>query len=175
MKLVFIYGYPGTGKLTIANELAKITDFKIFHNHMTVDLVESIFGFGTKPFKELREKIWLEVFESASKYGISGLIFTFVFEKTISKDFIRNVENALGGKGTIDFIELHCNIDELWKRIENNSRKKYKKISSSDELKRLIRDKSLYSPKLNRPVLRIDNTKLCPSKVAHMIKEHYKL
>jgi len=35
MKLVFIYGPPAVGKLTVANALAKVTGFKVFHNHLT--------------------------------------------------------------------------------------------------------------------------------------------
>ncbi len=36
MRLVFIYGPPGVGKLTVARELAALTGFKLFHNHLTV-------------------------------------------------------------------------------------------------------------------------------------------
>ena len=39
MKLVILYGPPGVGKLTVGRELAARTGFKLFHNHLTVDLV----------------------------------------------------------------------------------------------------------------------------------------
>jgi hypothetical protein len=39
MKLTFIYGLPATGKLTIAVELAAMTGYKLFHNHLVVDLL----------------------------------------------------------------------------------------------------------------------------------------
>jgi hypothetical protein len=38
VKLIFLHGLPGFGKLTDARELAKLTRFKIFHNHLAVDL-----------------------------------------------------------------------------------------------------------------------------------------
>jgi broad-specificity NMP kinase len=47
MRLIFLYGLPGVGKLTVARELAEFTGFKVFHNHLTVDLVGSVFDFGT--------------------------------------------------------------------------------------------------------------------------------
>ena len=50
MRLIFIYGMPATGKLTVARELARITGFNVFHNHLVVDLLLSIFEFGSKPF-----------------------------------------------------------------------------------------------------------------------------
>jgi hypothetical protein len=50
MKLIFIYGLRATGKLTVAQELATLTDYKLFHNHLAVDLLLSIFEFGSSPF-----------------------------------------------------------------------------------------------------------------------------
>ena len=67
----------GVGKLTVAREIAKLTGFKVFHNHLAVDLVESVFEFGSQPFVELREKVWLAVFSQAVAANLDGLIFTF--------------------------------------------------------------------------------------------------
>ena len=33
MKLVIIFGPHAVGKMTVGQELAKITDLKLFHNH----------------------------------------------------------------------------------------------------------------------------------------------
>lgn len=59
MRLLFLYGPPAAGKLTIARELAAATGFRVFHNHVTVDALLSVFEFGSPPFIELRERIWL--------------------------------------------------------------------------------------------------------------------
>src|SRR5260370_40642093 len=88
MKLIFLYGLPGVGKLTVARELAKLTGFRIFHNHLAVDLVESVFEFGSLPFVELREKIWLDVFSRAVVANLNGLIFTFAPDHTVRDGFI---------------------------------------------------------------------------------------
>ena len=40
MKLIFIYGAPAAGKLTVANEIARQTGFKVFHNHLSIDCIE---------------------------------------------------------------------------------------------------------------------------------------
>jgi tRNA uridine 5-carbamoylmethylation protein Kti12 len=43
MKLIFIYGPPAVGKLTVAEELVKLHDYRLFHNHLTLDLVRNIY------------------------------------------------------------------------------------------------------------------------------------
>ena len=49
MKLIIIHGAPAAGKLTIANELGRLTGFKVFHNHLSIDCVKPVFDFGTEP------------------------------------------------------------------------------------------------------------------------------
>jgi tRNA uridine 5-carbamoylmethylation protein Kti12 len=51
MKLVFIYGPPAAGKLTVATELSRLTGFKLFHNHVSIQFVESLFEYGTRTFQ----------------------------------------------------------------------------------------------------------------------------
>ena len=53
----------------------------MFHNHLTVDLAKGVFDYGTKAFWELVHKIRLDIFEKAAKENISGMIFTYVYEK----------------------------------------------------------------------------------------------
>ena len=90
MKLIFLHGAPAVGKLTVARELATLTDARLFHNHLTVDLVSSLFPFGSEPFILLREKIWLAAFSDAARNNVS-LIFTFNPERTVRERFIQDV------------------------------------------------------------------------------------
>jgi shikimate kinase len=39
MKFVLIFGPQAVGKMTVGQELAKITGLKLFHNHMTIERV----------------------------------------------------------------------------------------------------------------------------------------
>ena len=79
MKLIFIHGPAAAGKLTVGRALEDLTGFRLFHNHLVVDTLLSVFPFGTPSFVALREQIWLSVFEAAAKDGIST-IFTFAPE-----------------------------------------------------------------------------------------------
>lgn len=50
MKLLFLYGPPAVGKFTVAKEWAALTGFKFLHNHLTIDLVTSVFEPRSDPY-----------------------------------------------------------------------------------------------------------------------------
>ena len=51
--LVIICGPPASGKMTVGQELQKLTGYKLFHNHMSLELVNQFFDFGTTNFERL--------------------------------------------------------------------------------------------------------------------------
>jgi len=131
MQLIFLYGLPATGKLTVARELSRLTGYKLFHNHLVVDLLLSTFEFGSLPFVELREEIWLSVFRRACQGPMPGLIFTFNPEKTVSPGFVpQAVETVTRSGGKVHFVELICPLAELKRRIASPSHLQYRKLSS---------------------------------------------
>ena len=167
MKLIFLHGMPGVGKLTVARELAKLTGFKVFHNHLTVDLVTSLFEFGTQPFIELRERIWLDTFAHAAAANLKGLIFTFAFEKTVREEFIPNAVQAVeGAGGQIIFVRLSCEVNELEKRITNPARSDFGKLTSLDLFRELNKGGTFNTPDNIPDRLVIDTTRISPSEVA---------
>ncbi len=148
MKLVFLHGAPAVGKLAVARELARLTGYKLFHNHLTVDLVGSLFPFGSEPFVLLREKIWLAAFAEAAKENLS-LIFTFNPERTVREQFIQdaiNVVESAGGK--IVFVELTCAQDELERRIQEPSRREFGKLRSVEQYRNLKAAGAFQFPRL---------------------------
>lgn len=86
MRLIFLHGPVASGKLTIAKELAARTGLPLFHNHLVVDTLLSVFAFGSAAFVQLREAMWSQVFDAAMAEHRS-LIFTFAPERTVSPDF----------------------------------------------------------------------------------------
>src|SRR4051794_39815975 len=79
MKLITLYGAPGVGKLTTARALAELTGYRLFHNHLTFDLVKSLFEFPSPSFGKLAEQIRLSAFAAAADAGLHGVIFTMVY------------------------------------------------------------------------------------------------
>ncbi|HLN98701.1 MAG TPA: AAA family ATPase [Pyrinomonadaceae bacterium] len=171
MKLIFLHGAPAVGKLTIARELAALTGFRLFHNHLTVDLVSSLFPFGSEPFVRLREQIWLAAFAEAARADVS-LIFTFNPESTVREHFVQDavkVVAAVGGR--VVFVELTCAEGELERRIEAASRKDFGKLASVDQYRSLKAAGAFRFPKLPNGIS-LDTTNESPEDSAKLITAH---
>jgi AAA domain len=170
VKLIFLSGLPGVGKLTVAKELSALTGLKLFHNHLTVDLLLSIFEFGSLPFVELRESIWLSAFDHAARANLPGLIFTFNVENTVHQSFINKTQEIVSSRGgEVLFIELMCDEEELERRMDAPSRREHKKLTSWKQYQELKAAGVFSSPTLPAPLLSVDTGKLSPKGAALLI------
>lgn len=168
MWLVFLHGPPGCGKLTVGRELAELTGFRLFHNHLVVDLLNSVFEFGDAPFVELREQIWLDVFRHGCAAETS-LIFTFAPERTVRPDFPeRAAATVLGSGGRVLFVELSCPEPELERRLADPSRAGFGKLQSAERYRQLRDARSFEFPPLPAD-LRIDTGSLDARAAAEVI------
>jgi hypothetical protein len=167
MELVFIYGPPVVGKLTVARELERSTGFPVFHNHLVVDAVAPVFPFGSKPFAELREAMWLSVIGRAAVEGLEGLIFTFAPEHTVERGFADRLQRVVGNAGgRVLFVELVCPEPEIERRICDDSRAAFGKLQSV-EIYRQARDSGAFeSHVLPRDGTAIDTSELSPAEAA---------
>jgi hypothetical protein len=176
MKLIFLHGLPGVGKLTVARELAAITGFKLFHNHLTVDLVTSVFEFGSESFVELREKIWIEVFSQAVEAGLRGLIFTFAPDSTVRDSFIANAQSIVEASGgEVLFAELTCSTEELESRLTNASRQEIGKLNSLALFRELSAAGAFNDSGIPSPRFALDITTLSPNEAATSIAKGLEL
>jgi hypothetical protein len=173
MKLIFIHGPPAAGKLTVATQLAKQTGYRLFHNHYSHDLVESLFEFGTQEFFSFCEHLRLSAFENAAKAGLPGLIFTFAYTNPGDDAFIRSVQ-ALALRHQIDllFVKLSPSLEALEKRIVEPNRKRYNKAETVRGLHKLLKmyDYS-HAPEWGGLVL--DNSEIPPDEAARRIMDHF--
>jgi DNA polymerase III delta prime subunit len=175
MKLIFIYGPPGVGKLTVAKELARATRFKVFHNHVSIDCAETVFEFGTKPFSRVIDRIRMAVLEEAASEGIS-LVFTFVYACPEDTPFVERVCAAVESRGgRACLVQIVCDREELERRLPHPERARVGKMASLDMLREVTARYDIFSPVPGRESLSIDNTKLAPTEVAARIINHYHL
>ena len=175
MKLIFIYGAPAVGKLTVSNEIARRTDFKVFHNHLSIDCIEPVFEFGTKPFWKLVHWIRVETIKEAARAG-QNLIYTFCYAKGEDDAHVRKITKAVEANGgEVCFVLLVCETCELEKRVLEESRLKFGKANNLKILHEILGKYDLFSPVPERETLRIDNTNISAEATARKIIEHYKL
>jgi hypothetical protein len=175
MNLVFIYGPPGVGKLSVARELARATGYRLFDNHVSIACVETIFDFGTRPFGKLVRLIRTAVFEEAAREGVS-LVFTFVYARPHDTPFVERVfELVEGAGGAVLPVRLFCAREELERRLPHPERARVGKMASLDTLREVTSRHDIFSALDGRESLEIDNTALAPEEVARLIVGHYHL
>ena len=92
MKLLFLIGNASVGKMTVGQELMKITDLRLFHNHMTIEPVLDIFGYLNRDAVERLRNV---IFEEFAKTDLEGMIFTFMwaFNDKSDWEYIEYVKN----------------------------------------------------------------------------------
>jgi len=186
MSLVIIIGPPAVGKMTVGLELEKLTGFRLFHNHVSIDVAAKFFAPEEPSFGRIIGTIRRVVMEEVAASRLWGLIFTYVWNFNDPRDaaaIMRCAEIfAAHGRQTY-YVELEAAQDERERRNVSELRLALKpskrdieasqaqlqrlssryKTNSTDEL----RDRDYY--------LRIDNTNMPPTDAATLIQRSFKL
>lgn len=169
MKLIILYGPPGVGKLTVARLLSEQTNFQLFHNHLTIEFVAKFYKLWSPKFWRALTAVRIAMFETAA-INKEDLIFTFVYEKgtkdKVAKDFIDTYKKR---GGEICLVQLTATLEELQRRVVDESRKKYSKLSDPKILKDYLSRADLFSLIPEEDSLQIDTTNFSPDEVTQMI------
>lgn len=186
MKLVIITGPHAVGKMTVGQELTKITELKLFHNHMTIDVVSGLFENMPAERSRLTSLFREEVFRAYAKSDEYGMIFTFMwaFDSQADWDYIQHVEDLFKEQGAeVCYVELEADYDLRIERNKTENRLLHKStkrdIEKSEALFRRLEDKyrlnSLPGEVRKEHYLRINNTNMEPDEAARRIKEAFGL
>lgn len=186
MRLVVIFGPHAVGKMTVGHELEKITGLKLFHNHMTIDMVSPFFSYSTPQGKKLVNLFREEIFKEVAASDLPGMIFTYVwwFDDERDWDYINNIATIFKEKGAeICLVELEANVAERLVRNKTEHRLNHKPTKRNvEQSEQQLRD-GMVNHRLNslpgeikeQNYLRIDNTNLEPSTIAEQIKVKFNL
>ena len=175
MNVIFLYGPPAAGKLTVAEKLSKLTGYKIYHNHLTVDFAIKIFPWGSAEYGELVTATRLKIVELAAKTKGRGLILTHCYGHPVDIPFIKKMCRIVkSADSRIYFYQIICDTDELFKRIGNRSRTGHQKIRSPKVLREVLKKFDLYTPIPGVKSLPVDTGKLSAIQAAKIIYEGIK-
>lgn len=177
--LVFIYGPPSTGKLTVANELSNITGYNVFRNHEVIGLLATIFPYDDEDLSKIRKKLArglrLEIFQEAAKTKVN-LVTTFGMAGPEYFDFFREVQDVVSkAGGKVLFVQIIASKQVLLSRVGSPDRKNIK-IDSKDQLEKLLDEKpEMFDKFPDIEHLTIDNSNLSAQEVAQKIATEYNL
>ena len=180
MDLIILCGPAAAGKMTVGQELSKLTGYKLFYNHLSLELVNQFFDFGTSSFKRLDKKIRFEVFEEIAQSDIGGLIFTVIlaFSEKEDEEYLKDIIAIFEKRNPqVYIVELDCDLNERLRRNRTENRLEHKaskrNVAFSDKL--LLTGHKNYSMNSHNgefagiKVLTIENTKKSAREVAEII------
>lgn len=181
MKLVVIIGNGAVGKMSVGQELAKITGLRLFHNHMSIEPIIDIFGeYNSDLVRKFRELVFTE-FAKTDKYG---LIFTYIwaFDEQSDWDYMEHLREIFEG-ADIYYVELVAPQKIRLQRNSTENRLKHKPSKRNLEWS----DKMIIESDLENRLesydgeipydnyIKIDNSTLSATEVARMIKDKFGL
>ncbi len=138
MRIVILCGLPGVGKLTVAQGLARMRGYRVFHNHLVFDAVESLFPFDSPAFAELRERLWRELLLRAIHERVGDVVFTIAGDQALRPDFLTALVSELSQLDVrVHCVELRCGIAENARRLASAERARFGKLNSVERFHQL--------------------------------------
>ncbi|KAK8861852.1 hypothetical protein PGQ11_008087 [Apiospora arundinis] len=177
---VYLNGYPGVGKLTVADELCRmLPKAKVLSNHLLIDPVTAVFDRRDKEYQPLRQTVRRTVLESIAKSPSIGDV-TWIFTDQQSS-------SPLGSSAAMDYrhaaekrnsvfvsVILHCELDENLRRTAGEGRgvgASNTKLTDPNIVRRIREEEDIF--RFHDPnELEIDVTNRSPTEVAEVIIGH---
>ena len=181
---LFIIGAPASGKMTIGQELSRLTDATLFYNHQAIDFALEIYQDYTEEMWEFVRGITFSFLETSARYHRS-VILTGVtdFSNQYHLMYLKDIQDLLNEyHQEILFVELETSLEERLRRNRTENRLKYKPLKRNFEVSEreiLETDKTDQLNSQKQPsglhhYLKIDNTNLSAEEVAKQIQERMK-
>lgn len=185
-KFVLICGPQAVGKMTVGQELEKITDLKFMHNHETIDLPARFFGYGSEVRQKLTDLFRKSIFEEVAKSDLEGMIFSLLlaFESEEDKQYVEDIKTLFEKyNGEFYMVELETTLEERLKRNKTENRLNNKPSKRDLEFSENELKSSLDKHRLNsnpgeityKNYIKINNTNLSAEDTAKLIKEKFNL
>ena len=174
MRMIFIYGPPAVGKLTVARELGRLTGLAVFDNHLSFDCVRAVFPLGSPMLNPLTEQVRRLVIGEAARHGVS-LIFTFVYAHPQDEAYVGRICDLVEEHGgSVDFVLLTCDAAVQEERVVAEHRVG-RKLDSVDGLRMFSSGHDFSSAISGRGSLELDTTSVPAKETALRIAREFGL
>jgi hypothetical protein len=164
-RMIFVYGPPAVGKLTVANLVAERTGFRVLHNHLTIDAITPIFDFGSPQFHRLVGLFRSELIGAAAEAGVD-VVATFVYA-TGDEEIVAGLVAPYADRVT--FVQLLAGPEELRRRVLGESRRTHGKITDVELLDAILERYDCFPSIPGRESLTLDMEQLSAEEAADRI------
>ena len=178
---VFIIGAPASGKMTIGQELSKLTGATLFFNHQPID-------FALEIYQDFSEEMWEFVrgitfsFLGASVRNQRSVILTDVidFSNQYQLMYLKQIQDLLDNfHQEILFVELETSFEERLRRNQTENRLKHKPLKRHIEVSEreiletaeTLQLNSQHQPNELHHYFKINNTNLSAEEAAKQIQD----
>jgi hypothetical protein len=176
--IIYLIGFAGTGKYTIAKEICRLTNARLVDNQLINNPVFSLIRADGKT--SLPESVWEKTW--AIRHIVLDVIkdispaeFSFVFTNELvdgssddEKLFSEIAELAASRNSKLIPVRLLCDEGELCKRIQSSDRSARFKVTNADNARSKIRSQRVLSVK-HPHLLDLDVTNLSALQAAEAI------
>lgn len=179
--IIYLFGFPGTGKLTTAKELGKQADVILLDNQtINIPLFKAVNADGKTKLPERIwdnvKKVWDAVFDTiihiAPQEYNYVLTNVLVNEDTEDVEWFKHVRSVAEQKqATFLPVRLTCSVQEMKKRIVRPERKERMKEMDPATPTRYAENFTVLTP--DHPnLLSLDVTDLSPEETVRIILDH---
>ncbi len=180
--VIYLLGWPGVGKLTIAKEIQKHDDsFAIMHNHQTNDCIFPFIESGQQFEEACMNAVGIirsTIFDFIINHGRKdqSIIFTNVlvdnYNDSEYETFKKIEKFAEDIEATFIPVRLMCETDEIKKRMVSKDRELFHKTMRPEVIDEFISENYSVLTINHKNELTLDVTKLKPSEVKDVIFKH---
>ncbi len=166
--------------MTVGQELEKISNLRLFHNHVPIELVRPYFSYSSKDGRQLVHELRMAFFNAFAASSQDGYIITFVwqFDADGEREYMEGVAKIFEERGAeIFWVELEASLEERLERnrSENRLRHKPSKRDTAFSEQNLLEGHETHRLNSNpgelpyENYLRVDNSKIPPGTLAQQI------
>jgi predicted kinase len=179
---IYLFGFAGSGKLTIAKAIAERWDCVLVDNHTINNVIFGLIDIDSKGKGELSDQVWDAVIrvrhvalDAIRKLSPPGRNFIFTNELIEGVDrhhvWFHEVAQVATDRGALFLpVRLLVEAEELERRITSPDREEKLKLTSPEAARHRSENEDVFTPD-RHDYLELDVTEVEPERAAGMVLE----